>query len=68
MTENELDSSIAKIVDYAKDKKQITWDELNELLDSDTIKDVEKMSKLPRAQNSLKLDILRLCIEKAGTI
>ena len=49
MTENELDSSIAKIVDYAKDKKQITWDELNELLDSDTIKDVEKMSKIYNA-------------------
>ena len=30
--------------------------------------DVEKKSKLPRAQNSLKLDILRLCIENAGTI
>ena len=55
MTENELDSSIAKIVDYAKDKKQITWDELNELLDSDTIKDVEKMSKIYNAlqENSI---------------
>ena len=49
MTDNELDSSIAKIVDYAKDKKQITWDELNELLPSDVIKDVEKMSKIYNA-------------------
>ena len=49
MTDNELDSSIAKIVDYAKDKKQITWEELNELLDSDTIKDAEKMSKIYNA-------------------
>ena len=46
MTDNELDSSIAKLVDYAKDKKQITWDELNELLSPDIIKDTEKMSKI----------------------
>ena len=49
MTDNTLDSSIAKIVDYAKDKKQITWEELNELLDSDTIKDAEKMVKIYNA-------------------
>ena len=60
MTENELDSSIAKIVDYAKDKKQITWDELNELLDSDTIKDVEKMSKIYNALQQKEYYVLEV--------
>ena len=49
MTDNELDSSVSKLVDYAKDKKQITWDELNELLSPDIIKDTEKMSKIYNA-------------------
>ncbi|MDD7417768.1 MAG: RNA polymerase sigma factor RpoD [Treponemataceae bacterium] len=46
MTDIELDSAIAKLVDYAKDKKQVNWDELNELLPADFIKDAEKMSKV----------------------
>ena len=49
MTDNELDSYISKLVDYAKDKKQITWDELNELLAPEVIKDTEKMSKIYNA-------------------
>jgi len=30
--------------------------------------DVEKKSKLQPAQSCAKLDVLRLCVEKAGTI
>ena len=42
----ELKSVIEKLVDYAKDKKQIDWDELREFVPQDVIKDGEKMQKI----------------------
>ena len=51
MADNELDPAIAKLVSYAKDKKQITWDELNEILPPEILKDTESMAKV---LNSLK--------------
>ncbi len=46
MTDQELDPAIAKLIEYAKVKKQITWDELNEQLPQDIIKDTEKMDSV----------------------
>lgn len=46
MTDQELDPAIAKLIEYAKIKKQITWDELNEQLPQDIIKDTEKMDSV----------------------
>lgn len=43
MTDQELDPAIAKLIEYGKVKKQITWDELNDQLPQDIIKDTEKM-------------------------
>ena len=43
--EQQLDPAVAKLLDYGKSKKEITWDEINELLtpevvNSDTMDDI----------------------------
>ncbi|MCR4790987.1 MAG: RNA polymerase sigma factor RpoD, partial [Treponemataceae bacterium] len=58
MTDNELDSAIAKLIDYAKDKKQVNWDELNELLPTDIIKDTEKMAKVLNTLQESNIDFI----------
>ena len=42
MTDQELDPVIVKLLEYAKEKKSLTWDELNSLL-PDEIVNSEKM-------------------------
>ncbi|MGP1586870.1 MAG: RNA polymerase sigma factor RpoD [Treponemataceae bacterium] len=58
MTDNALDCAIASIVDYAKAKKQINWDELSDLLPTDILKDTEKMAKVQAVlqENGIEFD------------
>ena len=37
MTDQELDPAVAKLLEYAKEKKELTWDELNELLPAEIL-------------------------------
>lgn len=46
MMDQELDPAIAKLIEYGKVKKQITWDELNDHLPQEIIKDTEKMDAI----------------------
>ena len=49
--EQQLDPAVAKLLDYAKDKKEITWDEINDILTQDVV-------------NSDKMDGILVILEK----
>ena len=49
--EQQLDPAVAKLLDYGKSKKEITWDEINELL-------------TPEVINSDKMDDILILLEK----
>ena len=49
--EQQLDPAVAKLLDYGKSKKEITWDEINELL-------------TPEVVNSDKMDDILILLEK----
>ena len=51
MTDQELDPAVAKLLEYAKEKKELTWDELNELLPAEIL-------------NSNKMDSVLVLLEK----
>ncbi len=46
MIEQELDPAVAKLIEYGKDKKQVTWDEIQDILPPELVKDGEKMVKV----------------------
>ena len=49
--EQQLDPAVAKLLDYGKSKKEITWDEINELLTQEVV-------------NSDKMDDILILLEK----
>ena len=49
--EQQLDPAVAKLLNYAKDKKEITWDEINDILTQDVV-------------NSDKMDGILVILEK----
>jgi len=49
--QQQLDPAVAKLLDYAKSKKELTWDEINELL-------------TPEVVNSDKMDDILILLEK----
>ncbi len=49
--QQQLDPAVAKLLDYAKSKKELTWDEINELL-------------TPEVVNSDKMDDILIVLEK----
>ena len=49
--EQQLDPAVAKLLNYAKDKKEITWDEINDILTQDVV-------------NSEKMDEILVILEK----
>ena len=49
--QQQLDPAVAKLLDYAKSKKELTWDEINELL-------------TPELVNSDKMDDILIVLEK----
>ena len=53
MTDQELDPTIAKLIEYAKEKKELSWDELSDLIPADVI-------------NSDKMDGILVLLEKSG--
>ncbi len=57
MTSLELDPAIAKLIEYAKVKKVLNWDELNELL-PETILNSEKMDQVLVLLEQNKVQIL----------
>ena len=52
--QQQLDPAVAKLLDYAKSKKELTWDEINELL-------------TPEVVNSDKMDDILILLEKKNS-
>ena len=49
--EQQLDPAVAKLLDYAKSRKELTWEEINEIL-------------TPEVVNSDKMDEILIILEK----
>lgn len=62
MTDLELDPAVAKLLEYAKEKKILSWDEMNDLL-PETILNSEKMDQVLVLLEQNKIQILE---EDAG--
>ena len=57
MTDLALDPAVVKLLDYAKDKKVLSWDEVNDLL-PETIVNTEKMDQVLVILEQNKIQIL----------
>lgn len=57
MTDLALDPAVVKLLEYAKDKKVLSWDELNDLL-PETIINTEKMDQVLILLEQSKIQIL----------